>query len=262
MSGVQSVARAMAVLEKLSLSGTAGVNELARELELAPSTVQRLLGALSEAGVVEQDPADRSYRVGLRLFQWGQTPLRRLRLRELAKPHMQELAVEVGETIALGVLDGAHVMHVEWIPARHLVQPRIGIGDRTPALSSSMGQCLIAWLPRQQRIDIAMESAAAAGSPGDPAVIEEVLATVRAQGFAIVADPQANVRTIAVPVRAGIEQAVGALGIGGPSTRFPADRATSIAPRLIEVGAAISNYYGTLLATPHDREWSLDGRGS
>jgi IclR family acetate operon transcriptional repressor len=240
----------MAVLEKLALSGAAGVNELARELDLAPSTVQRLLGALSDAGVVEQDPADRSYRVKLRLFQWGQAPLRRLRLRELAKPYMQELAAEVGETIALGVLDGAHVMHVEWIPARHLVQPRIGIGDRTPAVSSAMGQCLIAWLPRQQRIDVANESAGQAGSPGHPDDIEDVLSTVRAQGFAIVADSQANVCTIAVPVRAGGEEAVGALGIGGPRTRFPADRATSIAPRLIEVGAAISDYYATLLTAP------------
>ncbi|MFD0501800.1 helix-turn-helix domain-containing protein [Streptomyces chiangmaiensis] len=62
MSGVQSVARAMAVLEELAQSGATGVNELARKLDLAPSTVQRLLGALSEVGVVEQDPSDRSYR--------------------------------------------------------------------------------------------------------------------------------------------------------------------------------------------------------
>jgi IclR family acetate operon transcriptional repressor len=245
LSGVQSVTRALAVLERLALSGAAGVNELARELDLAPSTVQRLLGTLSDAGVVEQDPADRSYRVTLRLFQWGQAPMRRLRLRELAKPYMQELAAEVGETIALGVLDGAHVVHVEWIPARHLVQPRIKIGDRAPAVASSMGQCLIAWLPQQQRIDIAN---APTNSPGDPHVIEDTLADVRAQGFAVVADSQAN--TIAVPVRAGGEEAVGALGIGGPPSRFPADRATSIAPRLIEMGTAISDYYATLLTAP------------
>ncbi|GAA3825026.1 IclR family transcriptional regulator [Streptomyces chiangmaiensis] len=249
----------MAVLEELAQSGATGVNELARKLDLAPSTVQRLLGALSEVGVVEQDPSDRSYRVALRLFQWGQAPMRRLRLRELAKPHMQELAAEVGETIALGVLDGAHVMHVEWIPARHLVHPRINIGERTPAISSSMGQCLIAWLPQRQRLDIAMEAAASAGSPSDPAAAEDVLATVRARGFAVVADPRANVCTIAVPLRARDGQAVGALGIGGPQTRFPIDHAMSIAPRLIEVGAAISDYYGTLLAVPANGSGVLTG---
>lgn len=243
MTGVQSVARSMAVLERLATSGGAGVQELARELGLAPSTVQRLLGALVEVGVVEQSPDDRSYRVGLRLFQWGQAPLRRLRLREIAKPFLQELAAEVGETIALGMRDGGHVMHVEWIPARHLVQPRVAIGDRVPAHTSSMGRCLLAWLPDQQRAEAVWQSVKADGGT-DPAAVEQQLATVRDDGFALVADSPASVCTVAVPVRGPAAVVIGAVGVGGPATRFDVARARSLAPRLVEVGAAISSSCG------------------
>lgn len=245
MSGVQSVARSMAVLERLALSGSAGVQELARELGFAPSTVQRLLGALVDVGLVEQIPIDRSYRVTLRLFQWGQAPMRRLRLREIAKPFLQELATEVGETIALGVLDGGHVMHIEWIPARHLVQPRVGIGEHVPAHTSSLGRCLLAWLSEPRRAAAVSDTAKADGHGSDPGVLENLLAEVRAQGYSVVADAVPNVCTIAAPVWANHEEVVGALGVGGPSTRFTVDRARSLAPRLMEVGAAISNHYAT-----------------
>lgn len=253
MSGVQSVARSMAVLERLALSGGAGVQELAREVGLAPSTVQRLIGALVEVGLVEQVPLDRSYQVTFRLFQWGQAPLRRLGLREIAKPFLQELSAEAGETIALGVLDGAHVMHVEWIPARHLVQPRVGIGERLPAHTSSLGMCLLAWLPEPQRGEVTWASVKADGGGSDPGPLEGQLAEVRECGYALVADSPPSVCTIAVPVWNAGQVVVGAIGVGGPTTRFGTDQARALAPRLMEIGSAISSHVGAARPTLHDR---------
>jgi DNA-binding IclR family transcriptional regulator len=253
VSGVQSVARSIALLEQLATSGGAGVQELARAVGLAPSTVQRLLAALVEAGLVEQVPADRSYRVTLRLFQWGQEPVRRLQLREVAKPFLQELSAEVGETIALGVPDGAHVMHIEWIPARHLVQPRVRIGDRVPAHTSSLGRCLLAWLPEARRARALWESAKAEGHGTDPATLEAALEEVRLHGHAVVADSSPNVCTVAAPVRAADQSVVGAIGIGGPATRFGTERATALAPRLMEIGSAIGDHYGTGQPAQRDR---------
>jgi IclR family transcriptional regulator, KDG regulon repressor len=251
MSGVQSVARSMAVLERLALSGGAGVQELARDLGLAPSTVQRLVGALVEVGLVEQVPLDRSYRVTLRLFQWGQAPLRRLGLREVAKPFLQELSAEAGETIALGVLDDAHVMHVEWIPARHLVQPRVGIGERIPAHTSSLGRCLLAWQPEPRRGELTWASVKADGRGSDPGALEAALAEVRERGYALVADSPPNICTVAAPVWDAHQVVVGAIGVGGPSTRFGPEQARALAPRLMEIGSAISTHVGSTQPALH-----------
>lgn len=228
MSEVQSVGRTLAVLEQLAMSGGRGVQQLARDCGLAPSTVQRLIGALVAAGLVEQDPADRTYRVGLTLFRWGQAPVFRLGIRELAKPFLQELAAQVGETIALGVRDGDCVMHVEWVPAQHLVQPRIRIGERVPLFESSMGRCHLAW----------------SGDARTAKNWDRALRTIRAQGYSMVEDPVAGVRTVAAPVFGSSHEVVGAIGVGGHANRFTEQRAIDVVPSLIAVADTVTSHYG------------------
>lgn len=245
MSEVQSVERTLAILQRLAESGACGVQQLARELGLAPSTVQRLIGALVAAGVVEQDPANRSYRVSWTLFRWGQAPLARLGLRELAKPFLQELAAEVGETLALGIRDGHCVMHIEWVPAQHLVQPRIKIGDRVPLLDSSLGRCLIAWAGEEQRSTLIEEAVRThgAGSRRAAKSLDDALREVRSKGYALVEDDVAGIRTVAAPVWGSADSVIGAIGIGGLASRFTAERATSALPSLIAVSDAVTGHY-------------------
>jgi DNA-binding IclR family transcriptional regulator len=246
MSEVQSVERTMAILQRLAESGACGVQQLARELGLAPSTVQRLIGALVVAGVVEQDPANRSYRVSWTLFRWGQAPLMRLGLRELAKPFMQELAAEVGETIALGIRDGDSVMHIEWVPAQHLVQPRIKIGDRVPLLDSSLGRCLIAWAGKEQRSALIDEAARTHGTGSRRAgkLLDDALREVRAKGYSVVEDDVAAIRTVAAPVWGSADSIIAAIGIGGLASRFTAERAAFALPSLIATADAVTGHYG------------------
>ena len=53
MNGVQSVDRAVSVLEILAQRGEAGVSEVAAEIDVHKSTAFRLLGALESRGLVE-----------------------------------------------------------------------------------------------------------------------------------------------------------------------------------------------------------------
>src|SRR2546423_15635823 len=54
---VQSVDRAVAILEILARDGEAGVTEVARELDVHKSTASRLLAALDRRGLGAQDTA-------------------------------------------------------------------------------------------------------------------------------------------------------------------------------------------------------------
>jgi IclR family acetate operon transcriptional repressor len=117
-----------------------------------------------------------------------------------------------------------------------------------------MGRCLLAWLPERQRAEALWEAAKAGAPRNDTAGQEEVLAQVRAQGFAVLGDASPNVCTVAAPIWGSGRRVVGALGIGGPTTRFPVERASSLAPRLMEVGAAISGRYGTTSSVLNERD--------
>src|SRR3712207_4619119 len=64
---VQSVSRAITVMELLSRRGWSGVTEVAKALEINKSTAYRLLTTLRDRGLVEQDAATEKYRLGFGL---------------------------------------------------------------------------------------------------------------------------------------------------------------------------------------------------
>src|SRR3712207_8260346 len=64
---VQSVDRAITVMELLSRRGWSGVTEVANELGINKSTAYRLLTTLRDRGLVEQDAATEKYRLGFGL---------------------------------------------------------------------------------------------------------------------------------------------------------------------------------------------------
>src|SRR4029453_6994383 len=67
--GLQSVDRALHVLELLASWGTAGVSELAAEIGVHKSTAFRLLGALEARELVEQTAERGKYRLAFGLVR-------------------------------------------------------------------------------------------------------------------------------------------------------------------------------------------------
>src|SRR5258708_4451214 len=66
---VQSVVRAVTVLEILARTGEAGVTEIAAELGVHKSTAFRLVAALEQSELVAQDTARGRYRLGVGILR-------------------------------------------------------------------------------------------------------------------------------------------------------------------------------------------------
>ena len=98
---VAAVERAFAVLDALADGQELGTNEIARRTGINASTVSRLLATLVAARFVEHVPESGRYRLSLRLVELGNAVLGRLDLRDLARPHLQALVRETGETATL-----------------------------------------------------------------------------------------------------------------------------------------------------------------
>ena len=96
---VAAVQRALAVLDVLAEEARElGTNEIARRTGVNASTVSRLLATLARSGYVDHVPDTGRYRLGLRLLQLGNAVVAQLDLREIARPHLQMLVEETGET--------------------------------------------------------------------------------------------------------------------------------------------------------------------
>ena len=150
-SSLQSVDRALQVLELLAAWGTGGVSELAAEIGVHKSTAFRLLGALEAREMVQQDAERGKYRLGFGLVRLARRVNVQLELTEQARPLTDRLARTLGESINVAVLREHFAVNVVQSRGQASVVSQNWIGQLTPLHATSSGKVLLAHLdPAQQ----------------------------------------------------------------------------------------------------------------
>ncbi|MDQ3855517.1 MAG: helix-turn-helix domain-containing protein, partial [Chloroflexota bacterium] len=96
---VQSVERAISVMELLARRGSSGVTEVANEIGIHKSTAYRLLTTLRGRGLVEQDAATEKYRLGFGLVLLASTVTADLDVLRCARPVCERLSEQTQETV-------------------------------------------------------------------------------------------------------------------------------------------------------------------
>jgi IclR family pca regulon transcriptional regulator len=198
-----------------------GVSELAREVQLSRSTAHRYIATLSQLGYLRQDPATRKYRLGPRVLDLGFSAINSMELREISRPHLQQLSDETGHTVNMAILDGSDIVYVERVRSSSQRQREIDlnlhIGSRLPAYCTSMGKVLLAYLPDEERRARLEEVNLTQRGPNtitDRAALAAVLERVRRDGVAVNNEELAyGLRSIAVPVRSHSGEVVAAINL-------------------------------------------------
>src|SRR4029078_3954938 len=100
---VEATVRAVEILDVLADAGELGTTEVSRRTGISASTVSRQLGTLTRLGLVEHVSATGRYRLGVRGLRPANAVLGRLKLRDAARPHLEQLVDEVGEAGTLSI---------------------------------------------------------------------------------------------------------------------------------------------------------------
>ena len=124
--------------------GEIGTNELARRTGINASSVSRLLATLVDAGYAEPT-ANGRYRLGVRLLQLGSRALDGLDLRALARPALEALAAETGETATLSVSGGRDAVTLDFARSPQAVQSVAQLGRPSVAHATATGKVLLAF---------------------------------------------------------------------------------------------------------------------
>ena len=108
------------------------LTDACKYLGVAHSTAHRLLAMLAHHGFVQQEPVTRAYIAGPALVEVGLAVVGSLNVREQARPMMEELAADTGETIHLGVMEGNQVRYVDAVESERALRVVARTGTLAP----------------------------------------------------------------------------------------------------------------------------------
>src|SRR5579864_6989859 len=143
-SKVNSVDRALVILEYLGTqTKEVGVRELGQAIGLSKSSVHRILQTLRARGFVKWNADNARYSLGMRAFEVGCGILRSMEAHAVAKPLLEQLVANLGETGFLGVLDDTELVMIDKIDGRRSVRISADIGARRPLHATAIGKALL-----------------------------------------------------------------------------------------------------------------------
>ncbi len=204
---------------------TWGVADAAREVGMPKSTVHRILRVLQQHSFLSQDAKSRRYRLGVAALELGRRAHDGLQLGSIARPIMERVAADSGETVLLQVVspEGDRVVCIERVQQGQGLRMILDVGATRPLHAGCISKILLAFLDAQA-IDRVLDGdlePLTAGTIVDPERIREELAEIRRNGYAVSFEEiDAGVAGVSAAIYDDRGVVVGGLSISGPVTRI------------------------------------------
>ena len=234
-----------------------GVRSLAAEMKMSPSTVHRLLSALTDEGLIERHAETGLYSLGLEMVRLSYLAVERLPVQKMAMPYLEELVKATNETALLGLYDDARqeLMYVASIEStqqlRHVIKTRVW----TSVYAGACGLAIMAFLPEAKRDQIIKRTKLQPLTDRtitERYKLEHALERIRRNGYACtVGQRTPGAVAVAVPIFGSAGRVIGGVTITLPEQRF--DRASEgyLAEHVMRCAHAITRQLGGPVKVEH-----------
>ena len=207
VSGVGVVDKAVVVLQAVAESPRA-LADLQARTRLPRATVHRLAAALEHHGLLRRDDGGR-YELGLGLVSLGQAAAERFPLVEIARPALDQLGADTGESVQLFVREGAQRRCVISLESPHGLRWIVPHGSLLPLEVGSAGRVLSG-------------------------------ATSKRGWVQSVGEREAGVASVSAPVVAADGSTIAAVSVSGPIERLSRQPGKRFGPAVVASAARIS----------------------
>lgn len=204
-----------------------GVSEIARRTQLSKATVHHLLATLETRGWVMRAPDSPLYKLGWAPYEIGSNVVRSVDLVRIARPYLDRLAAQTGESVLLGILDEDSVLYLDRGEAPDGLRMVANSGRRGSLHASASGKVLLAFAADSALVNRRLSGPLPALTPStvtEPMLIRRDMAEIRRQGYATCwQEQEIGLCSVAVPVRDHRGATLGSLSIAGPAERLNKD---------------------------------------
>lgn len=220
------------------------LTDLAGKLRLNPSTAYRYIASLQHAGLLERDPRQGGYRLGLRVIELAGIALNQIEVRKHALDELDRLRDETRLLANLGVLIEGDVLHLAQSPTRDVPRMYTVIGRRAVAHCTALGKVLLAHRPWEEVRDVIRRHGWRPYTPHSIQSFDRLkteLARVQEQGYALDRNERrVGAACVAVPIRDRSGRVVAALSVSGAADTLPDEVLHRLLPRVLEAANQIS----------------------
>lgn len=250
---VGSVAKALEILGLFAAeTPSLTVTDLNRRMGIPKSTAHNLLRTLQSFDFVNQDPGDRRFRLGPRVFELGRLYLHGTHLVEAVLPHLRSLADQTKETLKLAVLSRGDVLILTAIESPYQLHTRGDEGKRAPLHCTGLGKALLASLPDSRVREIVERRGLerfTRSTITSLARLERELSRIRERRYALdLEENEEGVRCVASCVQNVAGPAPVAISISGPASRITEERLNKFGALLAAEAAVVSAALGGQMA--------------
>lgn len=246
---VQSVERALSILEIVANHDGIGLTEISKLSQLNKATVHRLLSTLISLGYVEQQEKTGLYRLTFKLFQLGNKKVEQIDSFKIARSFISELSNKIEETVHLVVEDNKEVVYIDkFEPSNLLFRMHSRVGKRAPMYCTAVGKALLSHYTDEIIREVWDRSDIKSLTPHTITnfnTFMEDVAKIRSQGYAV--DNEENemgIYCIASVFYNHKGEVEGAISISIPMTRFNEKSPEYYVEKALEYSAKISQALG------------------
>jgi IclR family acetate operon transcriptional repressor len=231
------------ILEELARSQRLGLKEITQNTSIAKSTVFRILNTLVQIGYVIRD-SNRYYRISPMLGRLVNEEAIHEELRRLALPLMLELRDKYGETVNLGIQEYDKVTYIEVVPSEFALRLQESRGASVPAHASALGKAILAFSPQSVVEQVVRPHHLQSITPNtitDPDGFLTEIKHVHKVGFAFDRGEGSLLAVcIGAPILNEHGDAIAAMSISGPASRFNPKRDSPVIASLLKVTTELS----------------------
>lgn len=241
-----TVGKALEVLEAVTeAGGPVRFSELLATSPYPKATLYRYLQTLTNQQMLSHDEVTGTYSLGIRLLRMAHEAWKNASLAPIARPHIEELAAIVGETVHLAQLDSAQVLFVDKLRATDRFQTLAQVGQVAPAYCTGVGKAMLAFIA-PKRLQLALQQQSYFKfTPATHDSAESLMAEleqIRAEGLAFDREEhEQGINSIAAPILSNNGRIIGAISIASATNRYDTKALKQFREPLLEAARKIGD---------------------
>ncbi|MCF8159878.1 MAG: IclR family transcriptional regulator [Polaromonas sp.] len=252
MELVNSIVKAVRILDLLKDQGTLSYIEILKQLPLPKSTLFKILGTLESEELVRRDAATGKYELGVKLIEWGSGARSQLEIRKIALPFMQKLSEDINCTIHLAVVAHGEVLPIESFESGSTTWPHYlfhgGIGIPAPLHATAAGKAILAFMKSEEMeatVKVKGLQKYTENTITSMTSLRAAFSEIRLAGYAVsYSEHYEMVRGVAAPIRDHDGKVFASLSALGITSRITPEWVPEIAMQVIAAANEISRLFG------------------